>query len=440
MMDLDLPVPLSASYKGTFAYGTVKDRIPKILTKLVDTCHKQVKNVEELHGKDGCVDALSVVGKLSQLRSEIMTDKPLTYLDDTLPDVHIWNQRFDAYVKDKGQLPTWFTAPWLYIECYMYRKIQGIIHKSKFMSNFDTFMDQKQRALEQSLDAVRSLTKFLHDCTGAGKLNDCNHVKSLFSDFIQISLWGNKCDLSISGGEENAQSTAGPHENLQALHKFVLVNGIDKMWKHLNTVQKNKQVHIDIILDNAGFELFTDLVLCEFLLKTKLVDSIRLHPKIMPWFVSDVTNSDFQWTLDRLESEPLDGVAEFIGSLRERINDKQIQLERSDAMTMFWSFPDAFCRMQKSSPQLYNYLSKSDLIIFKGDLNYRKLVGDLDWPHETPFATTLRGFTPAPLCALRTSKANVMVGLEPGQAERAESEDENWMVAGKYAVIQTWMP
>lgn len=39
------------SFCRTFAYYTVRDRIPKILAKLVDTCHKHVKVVEENHGK-----------------------------------------------------------------------------------------------------------------------------------------------------------------------------------------------------------------------------------------------------------------------------------------------------------------------------------------------------------------------------------------------------
>lgn len=197
-------------------------------------------------------------------------------------------------------------------------------------------------------------------------------------------------------------------------------------------------MNIDIVLDNAGFELFADLVLCEFLLKSKLVDIINLHPKSMPWFVSDVTLSDFEWMLNHLEDQKLDYVSVFIKDLRIQIQSEKLVLKKPDTMTMFWSYPDTCCKMQNSAPQLYNYLTQSNLILFKGDLNYRKLVGDLDWPHETPFSVALQGFVPAPLCALRTAKANVIVGLLPGQAEKAKAEDENWMVSGKYAVIQSW--
>ena len=58
--------------------------------------------------------------------------------------------------------------------------------------------------------------------------------------------------------------------------------------------------------------------------------------------------------------------------------------------------------MATAAPELYEELSDSKLVIFKGDLNYRKLVGDLDWPVQTSLSKALRGFRPAPLVALRT--------------------------------------
>lgn len=92
--------------------------------------------------------------------------------------------------------------------------------------------------------------------------------------------------------------------------------------------------------------------------------------------------------------------------------------------------------MEEIAPDLYEIMKQSKLIIFKGDLNYRKLTSDLAWPPETPFAAILRGFAPAPFVVLRTLKAEVVGGLRPGMVERLTAEDKNWMVNGKYAVIQ----
>jgi hypothetical protein len=44
--------------------------------------------------------------------------------------------------------------------------------------------------------------------------------------------------------------------------------------------------------------------------------------------------------------------------------------------------------MEEKAPELYQQLSLSSFLIFKGDLNYRKLVGDREWPLQTPFSVS----------------------------------------------------
>ena len=56
----------------------------------------------------------------------------------------------------------------------------------------------------------------------------------------------------------------------------------------------------------------------------------------------------------------------------------------------FWTFPHVFCRMAEVQPQLYNLMAEAKLCIFKGDLNYRKLVGDLNWEPSVNFKTALQ--------------------------------------------------
>jgi hypothetical protein len=95
--------------------------------------------------------------------------------------------------------------------------------------------------------------------------------------------------------------------------------------------------------------------------------------------------------------------------------------------------------MRTAAEDLYTRLTQAALTVFKGDLNYRKLVGDLRWPMSTSFATSLRGFHPCPLTSLRTLKADVCVGLSDGcirkMAERFANTNE-WMTSGDYAVIE----
>lgn len=71
-----------------------------------------------------------------------------------------------------------------------------------------------------------------------------------------------------------------------------------------------------------------------------------------------------------------------------------------------------------------------------GDLNYRKLFGEKNWDPTTPVDTALEGFHPSPLVTLRTVKADIVCGLKPGIAEERLAEDPNWMVVGKWGLIQ----
>lgn len=73
---------------------------------------------------------------------------------------------------------------------------------------------------------------------------------------------------------------------------------------------------------------------------------------------------------------------------------------------------------------------------FKGDLNYRKLMGDINWDPTTEFAKALRTFHPANICALRTIKADTVSGLKPGVAERLTESNPKWMETGEFGLIQ----
>lgn len=71
--------------------------------------------------------------------------------------------------------------------------------------------------------------------------------------------------------------------------------------------------------------------------------------------------------------------------------------------------------------------------IFKGDLNYRRLVGDRDWPPTVPFSAVTAYF-PGPVAALRTLKSDVVTGVAP--VTLANLTDERWRVEGTHGLIQ----
>jgi hypothetical protein len=63
----------------------------------------------------------------------------------------------------------------------------------------------------------------------------------------------------------------------------------------------------------------------------------------------------------------------------------------------------------------------------KGDANYRRLIDDRLWPHDTPLVTAW-GYLPAPLVALRTLKSEVCVGLAAGVSVCGRAETNAWLL------------
>lgn len=66
------------------------------------------------------------ISLLSKLRNELQTDKPVLELTDGLQDTETWNQYLQRQQMLQGdqESVSWFKSPWLYVECYMYRRIQ----------------------------------------------------------------------------------------------------------------------------------------------------------------------------------------------------------------------------------------------------------------------------------------------------------------------------
>ncbi|MCF3965312.1 protein-glutamate O-methyltransferase family protein, partial [Streptomyces fuscigenes] len=80
-------------------------------------------------------------------------------------------------------------------------------------------------------------------------------------------------------------------------------------------------------------------------------------------------------------------------------------------------------------------LAAARLTILKGDLNYRRLVGDRLHPPTTPFAARTAYF-PGPVAALRTLKSDVVTGLGAATVAALDATGEAWRVSGTHALVQ----
>lgn len=76
--------------------------------------------------QEGIIAEKQAISLLSKLRNELQTDKPLLLITDGLQDTESWNQYMQRQQRLLGDQDTvsWFKSAWLYVECYMYRKIQ----------------------------------------------------------------------------------------------------------------------------------------------------------------------------------------------------------------------------------------------------------------------------------------------------------------------------
>lgn len=107
-----------------------------------------------------------------------------------------------------------------------------------------------------------------------------------------------RCDLSLSGGAECSES-GNPLDFVNIFEKDLLIDNSQLLWDLLS--KKNDGI-VDIVLDNAGYELFTDLSFAAFITSQKLTKKIRFYVKRYPWYVSDVTLNDFHWTIDSMKN------------------------------------------------------------------------------------------------------------------------------------------
>jgi hypothetical protein len=113
--------------------------------------------------------------------------------------------------------------------------------------------------------------------------------------------------------------------------------------------------------------------------------------------------------------------------LGEHLMQGRLRLETEP----FWTAPLMFRQMP---PALRGELGQADLVILKGDANYHRLVDDAHWS-PTADLEEIAAYFPAPLVAVRTLKAEVVVGLAPGQAEALTAREPDWLINGRRGLI-----
>eukprot|EP00731_Ephydatia_muelleri_P036237 Em0221g2a len=318
---------MSAKYEGTFAYVTLKERMPKVLTQVIDTIHREEKSIYSQFGEDGTDDVKRVLSQLSELRYQLQTNKPMSSIESG-EDVKEWKAAFDSIRKCKrlqGSQPSWYSVSWLFAECFMYRKIADILKSSKYLKDYDPFGAQKEQSFAMCLDDIAAVGKYLNSMLSVPSTDRSPaHLRVEFEHLLLLTLWGNKMDLSMISTVANYDtgrsmfSVEGGSIQSQLLKTNILADHSAALWELLQLISKPRpgSRRIDFVLDNCGFEIFVDLCLAEWLLSIGFADQIQFHFKQLPWFVSDALVKDLHWTLDALAASGNDNWSSWLASGR----------------------------------------------------------------------------------------------------------------------------
>jgi hypothetical protein len=171
---------------------------------------------------------------------------------------------------------------------------------------------------------------------------------------------------------------------------------------------------LNLIADNFGGEFVADLVLG--LVAAEAGIEVVVHVKQLPMFVSDTTTDDVTILFDRL------GKDGFGKRLQAAVQRGSIRF----AAHAFWSSPKFFDRLPVEDlgegPDVLNVL--------KGDLNFRRAIGDVTVSVETPFQA-LPVLPTAPLLSLRSIKSYCLAGMTdwPSRLSRTDFPMDGSIVA-----------
>ncbi|MFJ3494490.1 damage-control phosphatase ARMT1 family protein [Streptomyces sp. NPDC086091] len=386
------PPVLLGNEPGSFPHGVLAERHPAIVRQVADAFP---------YGPDvrRALDAL-----LANCAEGVIEDLP-----DDAPDRARWH----TWGLDTALGRSWFDVPWLWSESYFYRQLLqavGYFTDGGPWQGVDPFRPFKQAELDSpETDEELAALDALADRTPAERGRALLHG----------SLWGNRADLGFR------LSDADAHE--RAAVPALVADDSDTLWALLAAPGAATGT-VCLVADNAGRELVPDLLLADHLLTHGLAARVVLYVKPYPYYVSDATTTDVVEALRRLSAAP--GAAADHG--------RRLWAASADGRLAVRVHPFAAAPLPYADmpADLRAEFAAAGLTLVKGDLNYRRLVGDRRWPPTTPFARTTAYF-PGPVATLRTLKSDVITGLSAGtEAALVAAKGQRWRTDGTRALIQ----
>lgn len=425
------------SYKNDeFARETIKFRFKDILSRVNRTNDSLELNYNVFAEEK--FNAVDLVKKLPNYKDNVRT--------------------FDGWangiseVQYKNVFDFMINAPFIDVEHYFYF---WIISKVSCFGINDPFFKIKRKDIIDDIskdgDILGSDMKLHESKIIKAMLNySCKYAADEFRSVVRIilesNLSSNSNDLSQMAWNRTTKTKVVDNQN-----------EIDLFIDYISS-PSNQVEEVNFLVDNSGVELFNDLILAMLLVEKRFTSKVIFNVKSLPVFVSDVTISDI--------SNIVCIVKEQVLALKESQSKKIIMQKETGVQIHEYSEKD-FMHMIKILDKLDLYLKGSDnqkpmfeiravnkwnmptsykdletkeftqpnsLLIVKGDLNYRRLVGDFHWLSNRHLKDILKEYVEVPVLVIRSFKSNVILDIK--DLNKLSIEDPEWRTNGKYGTIR----
>jgi hypothetical protein len=386
------PIPLTGADPASFAHGVLHRRHRRLVEQARNAnpySPEQVAALDRLAGE--------LEGTIGPLGADV---------HDAVEKGADWRTWSQPHLGRR-----WDEVPFLWAESYFYRRLLDAV--GFFTPGpaywLDPFGHLKTAELDASaLDAELAELDWIADVDPAQRIGA----------ILTAALRGNRADLGFA-----AHSARFEVPDLDAAVEDLVVDDTARVWAALG----DGGASVCLVADNAGRELLADLLLVDELLESGRAAEVVLHVKPTPYYVSDATAADVAAGLRRL------GVAGGHATRAARRLQEAFRAGRARLRTSWFHVaPFEFDRMPD---ELAADFAHATLTVLKGDLNYRRLVGDRAWPPGTAVAEAA-GYFPGPVVALRTLKSDVVVGVPADRMAALDRRQPDWRIAGTHAMVQ----
>ncbi|GMF16206.1 unnamed protein product [Phytophthora fragariaefolia] len=386
--------------------------------------------------------------RLLQLAQELERDAEIPLPSTLGAKFGATTQEWETLLRGKGF--RWHNAPWFLAGMYMFHLV--LLIADYFTTGVDPFhasyvhelacqgggqhwikedlvficLRRKVAELEQETP-----WRLLQTAVGQSTQGDAGSSdrREQLKRCMKFSLWGNKADGCY---KEVKNTMSGEDASLVFEDELLLVDHSERVVSHLHNMNGGEKcLSVQFINDNSGTELLLDLALADHLLTHGWCCRVTLNVKMEPMYVSDAIGADVLDHIAEMQREMRTPEIQALGKrLAEYVSNHKL-LVRPDIFwnryTFYWELP----------AELRSHMEQeAALVIIKGDLNYRRLLGDRLWSPSISIEEVVPYF-PTSLVSFRTMKSPLVAGIPAQLVEKLDRVDPKWKFNGKRAIVQS---